>query len=369
MELGIRSVVAILISIFYGIFLASFIYESTRKNRSAPFLIHLLICGFIGSIFAILDGLEFLPNPIPDVSIYLIIELLFYGLQFFFFYLFLEEISSVRPKTWRLLIMFTFLIIQHISFSLMIWFATFSSQAASSMWLLADIGYNNLALFAFAIFGVPTYYKQYKYTRDKKSLVIIASLLLITLGYSIYSVIDYVGFFTPLLEGVEIIGQVGEVFPLLGLIIILLVYVSDIDYLYRLPSDHYMLIVTYKSGITIHSVKFKAKETIELKENFFSGFITSISFIFDKILGSEAPIETISSKDASILMRSGEKIIVIMLVKRPTKLLERAMDRYIDKFEETFQEELAQESVEINKFRHAEELISPIFPFLKIEYT
>jgi hypothetical protein len=130
-----------------------------------------------------------------------------------------------------------------------------------------------------------------------------------------------------------------------------------------------MLVVTYKSGITIHSVKFQTKRNLEIKQNLFSGFMTSISFVFNNILKSEEPIETISSKDATILMRSGEKIIVIMIVEQPTKILERAMDRYIEMFEKRFQEELEEETSEVSKFKDAEDLINPIFPFLQIEDT
>jgi hypothetical protein len=369
MDFDINVFVGFSISIFYGIFLILFLYFSLQKNRKAPYLVHVLGFGFIGSIFDIINSLEILPELNPNIQIYLIIELLFYGLQFFFFYLFLEQISSVDPKNWRLLPMFGFLIIQEISLGLMIWFSPFSSQSVQNLWFLADVGYNNLALFAFGVFGLPIYYKQYKYTREKKAVVFILAILLITFGYIIYSLVDYIGFFTTLPDWLEFLNNFSEVFPLLGLAVILLVYVFDIDYLYRLPSDHYMLVVTYKSGITIHSVKFQTKRNLEIKQNLFSGFMTSISFVFNNILKSEEPIETISSKDATILMRSGEKIIVIMIVEQPTKILERAMDRYIEMFEKRFQEELEEETSEVSKFKDAEDLINPIFPFLQIEDT
>lgn len=367
MNFNFESAIGIFISGFYAIFLVLFIYESTRKSRSAPYLIHLLICGFIGSLFSILDGFELLPPLLPNIRVFLIMELAFYGLQFFFFYLFLEEISSIRPKSWKILLTFSFLILQQTSLGLILWFSTFSSKAVECLWFLADIGYNNLALLVFAIFGISIYFKHYKYTKEKKAILFIAGLFLITLGYIVYSLVDYIGFFSILPEWLETLSPFSEVFPMLGLMIILLIYIYDVDYIYRLPNDHYRLIVTYKSGITIHTVEFKTKKTLPIKDNLFSGFMTSISYIFDNVLRSQAPIESISSKDATILMRSGKKIIVIMLARQPTRILERAMDRYITIFEKKFERELDLESTEITRFKEADELIKPIFPFLKIE--
>ncbi|MEJ2279449.1 MAG: hypothetical protein P8Y70_17160, partial [Candidatus Lokiarchaeota archaeon] len=57
----------------------------------------------------------------------------------------------------------------------------------------------------------------------------------------------------------------------------------------------------------------------------------------------------------------------IMLARQPTRILERAMDRYITIFEKKFERELDLESTEITRFKEADELIKPIFPFLKIE--
>jgi hypothetical protein len=266
--------------------------------------------------------------------------------------------------------MFGLLIIQNMSLWLMVWFASFSPTAVENLWLLADFGYNNLAIFAYWIIGIPTYYRLYRYTKEKKAIGFIIGLILAGSGYIVNSLIDYIGFFTTLPTWLDDIGILGDVFPLTGLIIFLITYIFDVDYIYRLPHDHYMLMVTYKSGVAIHSVQFETERKVKIEENLFSGFISSLTFVFDNILQSPSPIDTISSKDASILLRSGEKIIVIVLTKQPTSILARALDRYIHRFEKRFKEELKEESTEVSKFQDAKEIISQIFPFLKItEYS
>jgi len=367
MSLDINIIVNILIGSFFAILFVLFTYQTTRKHRSAPYLLTSIFFGVLGAFFAFVDSVDLLPNFTTFNRIYLILELMFYGLQFFFFYLFVQDISRIRPQLWSLILMFAFLIIQNMSLWLMVWFSSFSATAVNNLWLFADIGYNNLAIFAFWIIGIPTYYRLYDYTKEKKALGFIFGLILVGGGYVVGSLIDYIGFFGTVPSWLNEISILGEIFPLVGLLIFLLTYILDVDYIYRLPHDHYMLMVTYRSGVAIHTVKFNTKRQVQIEENLFSGFISSLTFVFDNILQSISPIEIISSKDASILMRSGENILVIILTQQPTSILARASDRYIKRFEDKFRDELKIESTEVGKFQEAEELIKPIFPFLKIK--
>jgi hypothetical protein len=159
----------------------------------------------------------------------------------------------------------------------------------------------------------------------------------------------------------------GEIFPLMGLLLFLITYILDVDYIYRLPRDHFMLMVTYQGGTPIHSVKFHTKRKAELNQNLVSGLISSLKITFDQLLQTTAPLETISSKDASILLRSGEKILVSMLAEHPTAILIRALDKYVIRFEEKFSDEIKRETHDTTEFEKADKLIKPIFPFLEIK--
>jgi len=367
MNLDINTIINILIGSFFAILFVLFTYQTTKKHRAAPYLLSSIFFGVLGAFFALVDSADLLPNFTPFNRTYLILELMFYGLQFFFFYLFVQDISRLNPQLWSLILMFAFLILQNISLWLMVWFSSFSMTAVDNLWLLADIGYNNLAIFAFWIIGIPTYYRLYNYTKEKKALGFIIGLILVGGGYVVGSLIDYIGFFGTVPSYLNDISILGEIFPMVGLLIFLLTYILDVDYIYRLPHDHYMLMVTYKSGVAIHTKKFDTKREVQIEENLFSGFISSLTFVFNNILQSISPIEVISSKDASILIRSGERILVIILTQQPTSILARALDRYIRRFEDKFKDELKRESTEVGKFQEAEELIKPMFPFLKIK--
>lgn len=368
MEWNLYTIINLLISGSYVILLILFSYQISKRKRSAPYLLSLLCFGLVGAFFAFLDSSALFPTFTSYSRIYLIFELTCYGLQFFFFYLFVESISHVRPRLWGIVIMCGLVILQNSSLYFMIWFSSISEKVIELLWLPADIGYNGLALMAFGIFGIPTYYRLYRYTKERKALGFIFSLILVISGFIIYSFIDYLGFFDLLPSWLENISILGEIFPLSGLFLFLITYGIDVDYIYRLPADHYTLMVSYKeSGILLHSVNFKTHKNVDLKEHLFSGFISSFSLLFSEIFKEPSNIETISGKNIHSLMRSGKYINVMMVTRQPTLILERAMDRYIKEFENKYENELKQEIAEVSKFDNAISLVTPIFPFLKIK--
>jgi hypothetical protein len=260
------------------------------------------------------------------------------------------------------------LILQNASLYFMVWFSPFSEEVVDFLWLPADVGYNSLAIVAFGIFGIPIYTRLYRYTKEGKALGFMISLSLVISGFIIHSFIDYLGFFDLVPPWLDNISILGEILPLSGLLLFLMTYIVEVDYIYRLPADHYMLMVSYKdSGILLHAVKFETHKEVNLKENLFSGFISSLSVLFTEIFKEPSQIETISGKNIHILMRSGRFITAMMVTRQPTSILENAMDRYIEEFENHYEKELKREIAEVSKFDDAIQLVKPIFPFLKFK--
>ncbi|MBD3213610.1 MAG: hypothetical protein GF311_13460 [Candidatus Lokiarchaeota archaeon] len=368
MEIVLETSIYIFIIGFYTILLLVLLYKLAKDNFSVPYLTLIPLFGILGGIFAILHMSDILPSFLYLDTIILALELIFWGFQFFFLYLFLEYLSTPRPHNMRMLCAFGLFLLQIFSHLLIIWFELISSSKSDNIWLLADIGYNNLAFFSL-IFGIYTYYKVYHDTREKRAAGFIIGLSLAFIGFIFHSLVDYIGFFSTLPEFLEEIGFLGDILPMFGLFVFIATYLYDLNYIYRLHGDHLLLLVTYKNGLAIHSIEFECGSNIKIEENFFSGFISSLSFVFDKVLKSKYPLESISSKDETIMIRSGKKILVIFLTRNPTSILMKAMDKYIQFFEERFCNELEREELEISKFRSAKDLIKPIFPFLKVRET
>jgi len=352
---------------FYFILLIIFICQTSRKHRSAPFLLLNLLFGVFGGFFAVVHNVDLLPNYTGYSNFYLLVELLFYGFQFFFFYLFLEDISELKPKLWRLMIMFGLLILQILGLGFIIISSSHSEELLLFSWILEGVGFNISAFIVFLLFGVPVYYKIYKYTKEKRVFGFILGLLIGSLGFILNSIYDGI----TLLYYIQIwpasVRVAINFFPMIGLLLFMITYLSDIDYIYRLPHDHFMLMVTHKNGISLYTAQFSTKKDIEINENFFSGFISNVNYVYEEVLKSPSSIENVSGKEASILIRSKKHLLFAFVTHHPTAMLIRALERFADRFEEYFNSELKSDMNQVGKFQDADILIKENFPFLEIK--
>jgi hypothetical protein len=364
MEWDLNNIVNVSIASLFGTLLLLFIYQTTRKQRSAPHFLILLTFGMVGGIFAFLDSARIFPDP---KRIFLAAQLTCYGFQFFFFYLFLEELRGLKVNTARFMIAFGLLALQVFSLWTIVWFKEY--PVTGDLWLLADTGYDGLALFTFLGCGIPVYLKTYRITKEMKALFLSFALLIVSLGFIIIFGVDYTNYFGQTPAWLDDISDFGEIFPMTGLLLFVLSYLSNVDYIYRLPNDNYILMVTYKSGVTIHAVKFQNRANIVVEENLISGLLTTINIIFTNVLKSTNYIESMTSKNATILMQAGEKIVATIMADSASAILVRALKRYVTEFERTFKASLDADESNMEVYDPAKNLLQTIFPFIHIKET
>lgn len=354
------------ISGFFGILLALFIFQATRRKRPAPHFLVLLTCGFVGGIFAFLESAE-LPALRAYRGLLLSAQLSFYGLQFFFFFVFLENLVGARVHTIRLVVALGFLLLQVVSLWLIVWFQ--DTGVTSDLWLLADIGYDGLALYVFLGRGVPIYAKTYRFTKEKRPLLMAVALLVVGLGFVIITLVDQFSYWATVPPGLEAVRDLGEILPMTGLFLFLLAYLTNVDYLYRLPNDVFLLLVLHNSGIAMHSVRFRTRAQVEIDEMLFSGMISAIKSVFNELFRfkPDLNIRTITSEGLYVLIDSGPKISTIVVSDQLSYFLDKSLKRYRREFEREFTEQIDSGVDEVSQFNHATTLLPEIFPYLVVE--
>ncbi len=367
MNWDFNSIINLTITSLFGIILSIVLYQSTKKKYSVPIFIRMVVFGMLGGFFAFVDSSGLFEIRVGGYEISLMLQLTFYGLLFFNFYLFMESLAGLKPNIYRLCTTFGFLLLQLTGLWTIAWFGAKGIGGSGELWLIADIGYDNLALFTCLFFGFPLYWKTYQYTKEIKALAFAISMIIISTGYIIISMVDYIGFANEVPEWLDSIRLLGEIFPMSGIFIFVLVYLSDIDYIYRLPTDHYVLVVAYKTGIPLHTAHLQNKKNIKVEEKIVTGLISSMSMIFNKVMQSDKAIQNISSEDATIQIEEGEHILAIILAESSSLVLSRALKRYAREFEKTFEEQLKKDSGKTSEFDGAKELLKPVFPFFKLK--
>nr|MDO8114930.1 hypothetical protein [Candidatus Sigynarchaeota archaeon] len=349
---------------FFGLLLALFIYQVTTRERSVPFLIVSLVFGVLSGIFAYIDEvglLSFIPR---SHAIMLATHMSCGGLQFYFFFLFIEDLRDLKPNPFRLTIATMLAFLQVLSLWLTVWF---EGTAASNAWLLADIGYNNLALFTFLGCGLPVYVQTFKLTKEGRSLTLAIAVIIVGAGFVMSSIKDYNDYFFGGNALISEITQYGNLCDLAGLALFSIVYVSNVDYVYRLPMDNYVLMVSLLTGETVHFVKFKTRTKVEPNQDLLSGLLSTINAVFQSILATRVNINSISSKRATLLMESGKWVTATVITEKPSAILDNALKRYILQFEKMFYVKLNDRSTCTTDYDAAKVLLKKMFPFIVVD--
>ncbi|MHA1679384.1 MAG: hypothetical protein ACTSUE_00090 [Promethearchaeota archaeon] len=354
------------IMLLFCVLLILFVNQIVRKKRSVPFFVASLAAGAGGGLFAFLDSLRDDVSVPLDHTFMLAMQISLYGIQFFFFYMFLESLVAIKVHPLRLAVVLVLLTLQIMSLWLIVLFQ--ASPVTNDLWLLADMGYANLALFTFVVFGMYIYVKMYQYTREWKPLVFSFALLIVGSGFIIISILDYTSYWSTVPGWLSDISILGDILPLTGLAMFTIVYLSNVDYIYRLPFDVYSLVVSTNDGVSVYAVSIENTKNIKVEDQLLSGLITAINQLFGSILQTNTTVRNVISDDASILIQRGEFIDVIIVASSNSAILERALKRYVKEFSMQFSHRFSLNSmVDTEMFADAKRLIKPVFPFFKLQ--
>jgi len=248
-----------------------------------------------------------------------------------------------------------------------------NSMDTSIAWVLADFGYWTSALFVYLGLGIPVYIKTFIYTKEIKPIIFCVALGMVSLGFFVSFLNDFyfianvfhISLTKP--DWISELGTIGNVFPSIGIIILVITYLVNIDYIYRLPNDVFLLMVLTKAGTPLHSVKLKTRKKVDIEEVLLSGMISAINSVFKEILKKESTIREISSKGTSILLESGNEIMAVVITDRVSFFLDKALKRYVKVFEKEFKKEIENNIRDLVVYDRGVKLLTSIFPFFIVE--
>jgi hypothetical protein len=244
------------------------------------------------------------------------------------------------------------------------------SEASSIFWLLSDIGYWTPALFTYLVMGVPIFLLTYRYTREIRPLILAGALIIVSLGFIIAAFNDIYDFLpVPTPEFIGNLSALGNILPFLGLTAFTIVYLTNINYLYRLPNDVFLLMVVTRAGIPLHSVRLRTRAKVAIETDLLSGMISAINSVFSEVFKTQTTIRNISSEGLYILMEPGEKeqIMALVITDKVSFFLDKALKRYAKTFEQEFAVQLKNYVQDTAVYQTAITLIKPIFPFFIID--
>lgn len=358
-------------SIILAVLIAIFIYHSVNQKRPVYYFLTTLILAFISTVLVAVAWIIFEDGTL-EMQIMRSLYLSISGLQICVFFMFLENSQRVKISTWRLVVCVGLLMFQIIGlWALVGFYGNYQIYDVyyTTFWMIAKTAFNSLAIFVYGVCAVPVYYQMFKYTKERKSLVMLISVVIMTIGYIFSFIIDIIDSLRDLTQFWSILKIFADNLPILGLFLVVIVYALDIKFIYRLPFNHYFLMVFYKTGVPLFSIPFKTKgKKMELNEGIFSGLMSALNTVYSSLLISAEPIEEIRSKGITLFAENGKYISAIVASDQVSRVLFRGMRQFVQEFERKFQQELIRMESDRDYFTNGGTIFQRIFPFLIPEF-
>jgi len=358
----------ILMSVIFGFFLQLLYRRIIRKNRWVPSLLFSVGLGFIAFVLRIIVHLLDYSSQQGEYHAFNAFSVILFVLQTYFWHVHIERTVNIRLNRYRyvFVLFFAFLAIISLGLIIVFWYLPIFGL----LWFLADCGSEFFALFVFS-FGFYVHYRSYKYNQDMVSKHFFGFYGLAISGFIILTTKDIIYFITnnTAKDLIQTLNLVGNGIALLGLMLLMIFYVRNVDYIYTIPWDTYTLLVAYKdSGNLISQVKFKVKDSISVDAYLMAGMLNAMNNLYGEIFQSDKGIYEIVGSKLTLLFQTGENILVVAATQRTSYYLRDSLKRFLEAFEKKYHKLIVDKVANIRHFKDVEEILTPIFPSLKINY-
>ncbi len=365
-------------TIFVGIVVLAFIYQGLRHEYYVGYLFLSLIASFIG-IF--IENFLYLPGNAGNIQLLNLIFALHitsFTVYMFFMFMFLNSLVRVKPSTGNLFVAVSFFAVMLIGvWQHYIFFPEHSYANGTMCVTTARLAYDLFGIFVFGLNGMRIYLQIYRKIRERLALLFFLSQTFMTLGFvvrafrEVWSLLAKIpGSTLGYTEGV-ILGTVLDICDILALIAIiafLFLYISNIEYIVRLPQDIYFLGIYTLSGLKIYRADFqtsKEKHVDENEDSVLSGIFSAFHGIFTTLFKANHPIDSIQSEDFTLLFTTNASIMVVVATESPTFVLQSAMRQFLKRFELRYPNIYRNNYLNLKGIQDVPQIIKTRFPFLR----
>lgn len=340
--------------LIFGALLLILLYtQAIKKKYKIPYMLLTITFAVLGLSFNVISY-------DPDKSFFIF----FMSITTILYYFFIESCSSYKANVKSLIpILLIFSIGQVFNFVRLIPTLSSSLYIQFNIWTL--VLYGILGMVVYGGFGIRFNIKTYQMTKERTAFILTLANIFGLITYALFPIIAIINK-----------GDISEINIFTGLTYILSTifdalfafgYIFNLDYIYRLPGNYFVLMVYYKSGVPIFQSQIQSRKDIKIEDMLVSGFLTAVNALFVETLSSMENIENISSKDASFNIRSGKFVSVVVIGEKTTAKLFDAITHFVKLVEDKYAGKLSEGERDLNEFSGIRELVPQCFPFFKLK--
>jgi hypothetical protein len=331
-----------------------FSYQIKKKKRNAKLLVYAMIFGIIATTLALLQ--TEIEHSLLRRSL-LSIELFFYGFEYILIYFHFRGTISDKISLLQIsLISFVYGI--HAGFG--IYYAVLSTHSIPE--LLWDVSYNILGVLCFGFVSY-SLIMVYRRTLEVSALVQTLAGILLCIGF-LGSIFE-----TPMIRDTIVFAippDVTGILKAIGILIIVIIFIINPDYIERLPVQTYGIMAFDKNGSTVsyYAVETKGKfedVSIAAQANLATALTSAILTFVKEVMGSRTNLDRIETSDRLIILDIGETIGVAVIAERGTKILLESMKRCQKELNLQVGKEVMRGDVDVKKVKS---IFTNAFPYI-----
>ncbi|MFX0061210.1 MAG: hypothetical protein ACFFC7_03420 [Candidatus Hermodarchaeota archaeon] len=169
--------------------------------------------------------------------------------------------------------------------------------------------------------GTWVHWRIYKATnREIMPLFQTVAMLLISFGF-------FIGIFGSL--GL-IPDNIANIIEFIGLLLYLLPYIININYMYRLPIRIQMIGVFNIAGIPIFHVTWS--QNLKENVNLLGGAFQAVALLLNEALSISEPVNLIKAPRGAIMLREYSDLMIIVLAESTNAIMANSLDRFLREF-------------------------------------
>ncbi len=334
-----------------------FIYQTFRKNRHAHLLTVGLLFGVAGlTLWAFRPFLsEYLASHTSPLANGLAYVFMYYAI-----YLHFEQVSDLRPHLARLALMSALVGMGAATSATML--TLDSAPGALTQW--NDFAHDAIRMGAF-LFGMVISFRGWRMTEERNALVEWLALLILASGGIPAVMGNYFGFKHVIDMSVY---ELGDMITFVGLVLLIGMYLTHPNYLYRLPVPVYRIIIYNSVGIATYSraVRTRGMEGMVVPDQLMSMSITAVSSVLSEGLQVNAQLRLIDVTRRVLLFEWSKDISALLICERGTYFARRSLKMLLSSISADLYERLAAEAVNVDSKMMAQldALVQAAFPYL-----
>jgi len=128
-------------------------------------------------------------------------------------------------------------------------------------------------------------------------------------------------------------------------------YITNPDYLYRIPKPLYLIALFNSTGITLYSrtVKTKSIDVDKIPTQVISGIITATSLVMKEGFGEGAYLKVVESTRHTLLFSVRDELTAMILAEQPSYFVKKSLDNFLKFIPDDLVKKLEESTTNVDK--------------------